>query len=331
MAENIATAVPLLEILRRQAPDGHLAHITEINKKLTPFVANGLFLQSNMPDGHKGTIRTGYTEPSWRILNYGVPQTYSQTASVKETFGSLEDFNDIDEKVLEIYVKEGRPGYRFSEDSAHLEGFLRKLETFGFYGLKSQYPDAFNGLIYRYSASSTDEDTIGYQVIKSTGASTDNMSAWLIAQGEHKIHWIYPQNGVAGFRTKDLGLISKTDANNRIMNVWRTQFDWDAGLFVEDWKYAVRLANISVAALVGQTPPNLIDEFSKMIDRHKDPGSATFYVTKEVRAALRNQIRDKTNIHLTLESITGKQPQLHFDGIPIEVSSMLIKNETAVL
>ena len=48
---------------------------------------------------------------------------------------------------------------------------------------------------------------------------------------------------------------------------WRTQYKWDAGLVVKDWRFAVRIANIDVTLLSGGTPPNLINLMIRAIHR----------------------------------------------------------------
>jgi hypothetical protein len=71
----------------------------------------------------------------------------------------------------------------------------------------------------------------------------------------------------AGFQQIDLGKQPKLDGNSNTLYVWRTQFKWDAGLVVKDWRFAIRIANIDVSTLSGGTPPNLINLMIRAIHR----------------------------------------------------------------
>ena len=43
-----------------------------------------LWVEGNLPTGHKTTVRTGLPQAAWRLLNYGVPKSKSTTAQVVE-------------------------------------------------------------------------------------------------------------------------------------------------------------------------------------------------------------------------------------------------------
>ena len=54
---------------------------------------DAVFIEGNLPTGHRVTIRTGLPPVYWRSLNQGVPRSKSMTAQVDETIGMLEAYS----------------------------------------------------------------------------------------------------------------------------------------------------------------------------------------------------------------------------------------------
>ena len=80
---------------------------------------DAVFMEGNLPTGHRVTVRTGLPAVYWRSLNQGVPGSKSTTAQVDEAVGMLEAYCRVDKDLAEL--NGNTPEFRLSEDTAFLE------------------------------------------------------------------------------------------------------------------------------------------------------------------------------------------------------------------
>ncbi len=147
------------------------------------------------------------------------------------------------------------------------------------------------------------------------------------------VHGIFPKGMKAGIQHIDLGKQQKLDGSSNVYYVWRSQYKWDAGLVVKDWRYAIRVCNIDVSTLSGGTPPNLINLMIRAIHRlptqparagnvqttdapQLTMGQAAFYCNRAISTWLDIQALNKQNVLLRIDEFDGK-PVTTFRGIPI--------------
>ena len=124
------------------------------------------------------------------------------------------------------------------------------------------------------------------------------------------------------------------------MLVYRDQFTWKMGLALIDWRYCVRAANISKAALVADNnSPDIIKLLSRMLDRIPDDSGVnlTFYCNRTLFSWLRIQALAKSNNILAIvdaldqfgNPVTNRK-RMEFDGIPIKRCDALLTSESQV-
>ena len=69
----LASAWPtLLDFARREDPNGQIAKIAEILNKYNEILDDIVFVEGNLPTGHKTTVRANIPSATWRLLNRGV-------------------------------------------------------------------------------------------------------------------------------------------------------------------------------------------------------------------------------------------------------------------
>jgi hypothetical protein len=297
-----------------------------------------LVVEGNLPTGHRTTIRTGLPDATWRLLNYGVANSKSQTAQVTDSCGMLEAYAEVDKDLADL--NGNAPEWRLSEDRAFLESMNQEMarvlftqnngavtynnrttaEPAGFYGDSTKNPERFVGFPARYPTASTDATKAGYNVTKMTtaGAAGANTSAWFVTWGANTVHGIVPKGSSAGFKLQDLGEQTLLDAAGGKFQGYRTHYQWKLGLSVRDWRYVSRVANINTAFDFAGTANDLI---AKLVDaEEKIPalsmGRTALYVPRKVFTWLRQQILLKTASTLTWETVAGKRVMM-FDGIPV--------------
>jgi len=217
-----------------------------------------------------------------------------------------------------------------------------------FYGAAST-PEEFVGFANRYNDTTA---TNGQNILDAGGTGSDNTSIWFIGWGPRACFGVFPKGSKAGLEHEDLGLGDAFDSNNDRFRAYMDRFTWKNGLVVKDWRYAVRIANVDISDLVGQTGTQaesaataIIKLMSRAIDRIPGPttvssrSSATsantsFYCSRTVASMLRIAALDKSNSAVTIESALNQFGdtihQMMFLGHPVRLVDQLLETETQV-
>ena len=316
---TLATTHPtLLDLKSRMDPNGTVATIIEMLAQTNEIVDDMVWLEGNLPTGHRTTVRTGLPTPTWRKLYGGVQPTKSRTAQVTEACGMLEAYAEVDVALAKL--NGNTAAFRLSEDRAHIEGMNQEFASTLIYGNEATEPEAFTGFAPRFNDQSAAN---GENIITSaaTPDSTDNTSMWLVVWGPNTVHGIYPKGSSAGLDFKDLGEVTaeNIDGNNGRAQIYRSHYKWDCGLSVRDWRYVVRInydyEDLTKDAATGPDLTDLMVQALEMIPS-LSMGRPAFYMNRGTRSWLRRQLINKTkNSTLTMENMGGKKV-MAFDGVP---------------
>ncbi|EHF0465868.1 hypothetical protein IEN06_002947 [Salmonella enterica subsp. enterica serovar Javiana] len=328
MAVKGLTALTLADWGKRIDPNGKVDKIIELLSQTNPILLDMMIMESNSPTGHKTTVRTGLPDATWRLLNYGVPNSKSTTAQVTDTMGMLETYAEIDKSLADL--NDNTAEFRLSEDRAFLEAMNQKMAQTLFYGDTSVNPQQFMGLASRYSSKSAGN---GQNIIDAGGTGTDNTSIWLVVWGENTVHGIFPKGQKAGLQMQDLGEQTLRDAAGGQYQGYRTHYKWDNGLTLRDWRYVVRIANIDVSDLsVPASAANIVTQMVKALHRvpNLKMGRAAFYMNRTVAQALDLQSLDKASLALSVKETEGEW-WTTFRGIPIRETDAILETETRVV
>lgn len=309
--------------------DNKVAKIVEICSATNPVLEDMVWVEGNLPTGHKTTIRSGLPSVTWRLLNYGVQPSKSRTVQVTDTCGMLEAYAEVDKALADL--NGDTPAFRLSEDKPFLEAMNQEMASTVFYGNTATDPEKFMGLAPRYNLSTAEN---GGNVIKGGGTGSDNTSIWLVVWGENTCHAIFPKGKITGLQHKDLGEVTLEDAAGGKYQGYRTHYKWDAGLVLRDWRYVVRICNIDISDLAADKSGDSADLVDLMVQAielipNLGMGRPVFYANKTITSMLRRQITKTTNVHLTLDEVAGKKV-LSFDGIPVRKCDALLNTEAVV-
>lgn len=330
MATLGSTVLTLSDLAKRQDPDGKIAQIVELLEQSNPILEDMAFIEGNLPTGHRTTVRTGLPTPTWRALNQGVPKSKSTTTQVDFTCGLLEDRSEIDKELIDISSNPKEA--RMSEAVAHMQGMNIEMASTLFYGNQSTDPKEFTGLAAHYSSLSGGN---AQNVISASGSQSDNTSIWYIGWGNQTVHGIVPKGSKAGLLHEDLGVGDAFDSDNNRFRAYMDRFVWKSGLCVRDWRAAVRICNIDVSNLVGES--SAADLTKLMIKAvHSVPTHLrgmvrpVFYMNRTVAQMLDIQRYNAIKTAgITYAEIDGKQV-MHFRGIPIKECDALLNTEAQV-
>ena|SRR3990167_2405709 len=333
MAVLTATHPTLMDVAKRLDPKGNIDSIVEMLSMTNGVLDDMVWIEGNLPTGHRTTVRTGLPAPTWRKLYGGVQPAKSTTAQVTDNCGMLEAYAEIDKALADLNGNAAQ--FRLSEDRAFIEGMNQEFASTLFYGNEGSEPEAFTGFGPRFNSQSAAN---GENILTSaaTPDSTDNTSIWLVVWGPNTVHGIYPKGSKAGLTQTDKGQVTIEDAtgsNGGRMEAYRTHYRWDCGLTVRDWRYIVRinydLEDVIAAASSG---PVLSELMGKAIRRIPSlaMGRPAFYCNRDSFDAIELQANNKANMAFNnIVDAQGKQVTA-FRGIPIRQCDSILSNESGI-
>lgn len=332
MSTLAVTHPTLLDITKRLDPNGKIDTIVEMLNQTNEILEDMVWIEGNLPTGHRTTIRTGLPTPTWRKLYGGVQPTKSSTAQVTDTCGMLEAYAEVDKALADL--NGNTAAFRLSEDRAHIEGMNKEFASTLIYGNESTEPEAFTGFAPRFNDQSAEN---GGNILTSaaTPDNADNTSIWLVVWGPNTVHGIYPKGSLVGLKHEDKGqvTIESIDGAGGRMEAYRSHYRWDCGLSVRDWRYVVRI-NVDQEDLVknASSGPDLIDLMTQATEMipSLSMGRPAFYCNRTIKSFLRRQIMNKIAAStLTMEQVAGKHVTM-FDGIPVRRCDSILNTESGI-
>ncbi|RMD00062.1 hypothetical protein EAY64_05550 [Aquitalea palustris] len=335
MAVLSTGALTLADWAKRVDPDGKVPVVAELLTQSNEILEDAVFMEGNLPTGHRVTIRTGLPAVYWRSLNQGVPSSKSTTAQVDESCGMLEAYSVVDKDLASL--NGNTSDFRLSEDQPFLEAMSQAQANAMFYGNPANDPRQYLGLAARYGAISGANN--GQNILNAVGtAGATNTSVWLVVWGENTVFCPFPKGSQAGLLHEDVTTDAPVlDANGNRYQAYQTHYQWKNGLVVKDWRYVVRIANISVSALTANSSPaDLISLLSRALDRIPNlaKGRACFYMNRTVYSFLRVQALNKSNYALAIEKGLNQfgtpYQWLSFEGVPLRRVDQLLTTETQI-
>jgi len=332
----------------KRVEDGYrIGTIIELLSQTNEILLDMLVLEGNLPTGHKTTVRTGLPTATWRLLNYGVPNSKSTTAPIIDTCGNLEAYALVDKDIADLNGNTSE--FRGSEVVAFLEGMNQQIASTIIYGNQAVNPERFTGFAPRYSTVTAANAQSAANVVDMGGTAGTNTSMWIVTWGANTTHGIFPKGKMTGLKHQDMGEWPVQDTNGNTYQAYRDHFKWEIGLAVRDWRYNVRLANIDVTLLNGASAANLINGMVRGLYRlptaspsatgiqtsdspqiQGSMGNTAIYCNRVVRTYLDLQAMNKTNVLLSLQEFQGRVVTM-FRGIPIRTVDAILSTEARVV
>lgn len=333
MATLAVTHPTLADVAKATDPDGKIATIVEILNETNEILEDMVWVEGNLPTGHRTTIRAGLPTPTWRKLYGGVQPTKSTNVQVTDTTGMLEAYAEIDKALADLNGNSA--AFRMTEDKAHIEGMSQEFAATLMYGNEGSAPEEFTGFAPRFNDNSGPANADN--IILGGGSGSDNSSIWLISWGANTVHGIYPKGSKAGLQFNDKGQVTIEDSdgsNGGRYEAYRSHYRWDCGLSVRDWRYVVRICNIDNSALTKDksgSSADITDLMAQALELlpNASSGRPAFYMNRTLRSTLRRQIANTTNVNLTMDQVGGKHV-MSFDGIPVRRCDMLTSTEATI-
>lgn len=321
------SVLTLADWSKRLDPDGKVPTIVELLSETNEILEDMMWLEGNLPTGHRTTVRTGLPDVAWRMLNYGIQPSKSTTVQVDDSCGMLEAFSEVD---IDLAKLNGNvESFRLSEARAFVESMNQNMAETLFYGDTGVFPERFLGLAPRYGDLGSDN---AQNIIDGGGTGTDNTSIWLVCWGAGSVHGIFPKGSTAGLIHEDLGIETVEDANGGRFRAFQDRFQWKCGMSLRDWRYVVRIPNIDVSDLGTPAGADLIELMIKAMHRlpNMNAGRCVFYANRTICQALDIQARNTSNLYLT-QGNEESGPKTTFRGVPIRKCDAIAEDEDQVV
>ncbi len=326
MAIKSTNALTLADHAKRMDPDGKIPAIVELLSQTNPILTDMVYVEGNLPTGHRTTIRTGLPAAAWRLLNYGVQPSKSTTAQVTDSCGMLEAYAEVDKALADLNGNTN--AFRLSEDQAFLEAMNQQMAETLFYGDTRINPQRFTGLSARYNDLTAKN---AQNIIDAGGTGSNLTSIWLVVWGTNTVHGIFPKGQTAGLSHKNKGEVTLEDAEKGKYEGYRTHYKWDNGLTVRDWRYVVRIANIDTTKLGADDGPNLATLMVQALHRipNLQMGNAVFYMNRDAAEYLDIQATEKASLAISVKETEGVW-WTSFRGVPVRTCDALLSTESQV-
>lgn len=329
------------DFLQALGPDDAVTDVGELLSQTNQLYEDMTFVEGNLLTGHRFTVRTGLPSPTWRRFYQGIPPTKSTRAQLTASCGMLEDYAEVDKAQAELNGNSIR--FRLQEDMAHIEGFNQRVAQALMYENEDNTPEAITGFMAHYTATPGSVG-VGQQIIDGLGAGSNNASILLVGWAPNTVYGIFPKGSKAGITVRDLGeqrVYAQTVGStvpNGYFQALTTHYRWDLGLVVQDYRYAVRICNISrsllgpdptVTGYTGANLPNLMFQAMEYIPSLENC-RPVFYMDRSIKTALRQQMPNVVkNATLQVMDVGGKKVD-SFQEIPIRRMDVMRADEARV-
>lgn len=312
--------------------------VIEILNRQNPILDDAIATQCNMDAVHRHMIRTGLPSVSWGRLYKGVAQSKATMQQVDDTTGWLEARSEIDTRLLKLAPDPAKA--RLVDSAPFLEAMNQEMATGIFYHDTATTPEKFKGLSARYGVRGG--PGAGNQVIHGGGGNAgENTSIWFVTWGDHATSLLYPNGTKAGVSINDKGEEPVKDGSANTYYAKVTTFEWHIGLFVKDWRYNARIANIDVSDMQAGSVDVwalLRKAYYRLQTRRRDSVSSriAIYMNRDVLEILDAQSSDRALLAanpnytgLSQATIEGKEVKT-YRGIPIRETDAILNTEDVV-
>ncbi len=318
--------------------------VVEILKRQNPVLDDAIATPCNMDAVHRHMIRTGLPQVAWGRLYQGVPQSKSGMQQVDDTTGFLEAMSAIDTRLLKLAPDPAKA--RLVDSAPFLEAMNQEMATGIFYHDTATTPEKFKGLAARFNAYNSNvpdpaKPNAANQVIHGGGAGSDNTSIWFVTWGDHGTSLLYPKGMKAGVTIEDKGEQRVLDAAGNPYYAKETMFNWHIGMFVKDYRYNARIANIDVSDMRAGSVDLwalMRKAYYRLQSRRLDSVSSriAIYMNREVLEILDAQSSDRALLAanpnytgLGHAQIEGKEVRT-YRGLPIREVDAILNTEALV-
>lgn len=336
MAALPNTRMTLADLQKYMDPQGKVAPVVELLMQRNEILKDPMWQAGNLPTGHQFSLRTALPVAYLRDYNDGVLPSKSAVGQQTEGMSIIEAWSEVD--AAEVNLNGNEAGFRAGEDAAYIQALEQKFAQLLIYGNTKSDTKEINGFATRIATSANPQ----FINCTGSGATAGGSTSIYVAEWGDDLFCTYPKGSQAGLQNVDLGrqIIQFTSGARMLALV--TQYVWNVGLVMRDYRRVVRIGNIDVAHLRARTltqavsaSTNIIYALTDAIYKMPDNGGQkVIYMNRTCHAGLAKIGLDKSQAVVTIqEGLTqfGKPfTWLTFLGYPIRCVDRILTTEAIV-
>lgn len=321
--------VNFADLARRMDPTGNMLAVAELMAQQNPLVADMVWREGSLTTGDRFGRRTGLPPVSPRAFNQGVDAGKSKIDPVLEPAGNFGGISKMDAR--EVGLGGNALALRLQEDQGFMGAFQNVVERHLFYGSKADDPRVFDGFFARAPLSALSSRQVIDCTTDDSTAAENKTSILIVGWGDMTAYGFVPKGMPAGLDQKDMGEQLVRDEAGLEYRAFVKDWNWSLGLSVRDYEFTVRLANIELSKLNGNSSW-LWEKLIRGVNRMKSLTNCKpiIYMHRDTLAELEVQaFYSVKNATLSYENIGGK-PSPMFRGCPIRITDGLLTTEDVV-
>lgn len=339
----------IVDVASRMGEDGKPLFVAEMLSQSNEVLDDMPWVAGNEMAAHTFSFRESIPAGSWVGYNMGAPYGKSTTGKTRIDLATLVQWSQVDDNLARD--SGDIAAFRESEDVAIMEGLGQTWTQALFYGNVLANRAQYMGLSPFYNTRTAANAANAANVIDGGGRGSSNTSIWVIGWREGTIYSVFPRGWHEGLQMEDQGdVVPGFDSAGNPFKAWTSYFRWRGGLCPQDWRNAVRIANLdtTAAGLAGPSAPDLfalLIQSMRMlpaagrrasgITRTDAPRDASMgvrvviYTNRTTGHYLDLQaVRDR-NVLLSSTDYAG-QPVMSFRDIPVKNVDQLLNAEAAI-
>lgn len=319
----------LLDVARQTDPSGKAARIAKVLTQVNPILQDIPWMPSNAPLGNRVTVEVALPSVEWGKLNKGVTRSKGVTRQHVDTIGLLTGRSEVDVRMADVVSD--LQAHRAKEADRFLRAMSNTMAGVLFNGNEESEESSFTGLMLRLATLATSIQGSYVAAHHSAPAGSDYTSIYFVDWGEAGAYGIYPPETTGGLKEKDKGEHQISDADGASYFGYITEYEWWAGLSVEDPRHINRICNIDISQAQADTTKLLVESIIPAI-ANMPPLEGTrrvAYTRREIITALHIQVLNKAMPGLSVQEYLGAFTP-HVLGVPLVACDGISATESLV-
>ena len=302
-----------------------------------PLLQDAVIQKCNSGLTHRMNILSGLPEAFFTKYYEGHQPSAATRVAITEDTALLKSTSSVDLDLLDAVcnTQAEKTAFCEAESMYNREAMSKTITENIFYGDKKANDSQFTGFSARFNQLSGSSSSS--QIINAGGAGGATTSIWLITWGDRQSSIIYPGSTMAGIEQIDRDNQKVYAENGKSFMARETEFTWQAGLAVSDWRYVVRIVNVPVAGL----RDNSFDVYRYLSDawyqhegRYNEKANTCIYGNSEVLRTMDNQAVNRGAGDNFVRLMSGDDVQgkaiKTYRGMPVKECEMLSSKEIAI-
>jgi hypothetical protein len=329
MGANSISAVNYASIMAEYSKDGTLLRQINALTEVHDMLADAPVREATSIDSDQVSRVTSLPVPYWHKLGEGLTSTVGHIQQGTEGIAMLRNQFRGNKEIVDRQPNPSQ--WMERKEQTYLEGMNQEMANTIVYGSSGTSPEEFDGLDIRYDALSAGS------VFNNGGSDTGNLtSVWLIQWDLQDCCLIFPRGGKGGLRRVPKGvksLSTETDATGSVeatkalADFYVTDFEWDAGLCVQDLRRVKRVCNVHKT--IGAATAIDIDMLIQARNNFKTTGTVYLYANLTVKTQIQITAKDAGNVYYPPTMPFGK-PVAYVLDMPLRQSDAITLAEATI-